>query len=223
VKILCVADQIDPLVYTPSIRERFKDCDLALCAGDLPLDYLEYIVSMLDKPLYFVFGNHDLKEFRRYKPTSSDHYHPDRFDEINSPMPGGGATWIGGKTAQDGGLLIAGLGGSMRYNNGENQFTEAQMRREIAKLYPRLLMNKLRYGRWLDILLTHAAPRGLGDRDDPCHLGFNAFLWFMRKFRPRYLIHGHIHLYDIAAQRTHQYEDTTIINVFGHYVLDIDL
>ena len=57
-KILCISDQIDPLIYTNSIRQRFADVDLVLCAGDLPMDYLEFIVSSLNKPVFFVFGNH---------------------------------------------------------------------------------------------------------------------------------------------------------------------
>ena len=76
--------------------------------------------------------------------------------------------------------------------------------------------------RYVDILVTHAAPLGIGDKPDPCHVGFNVFLWFMRRFRPRYLLHGHIHLYDLNAQRVHSYRSTTVINVYDHYLLDLD-
>ena len=61
-KILCVADHIDPLVYSSSVKSRFGDVDLVLSAGDLPMDYIGFIASSLNKPVGFVFGNHNLKE-----------------------------------------------------------------------------------------------------------------------------------------------------------------
>jgi Icc-related predicted phosphoesterase len=219
-KILCISDQIDPLVYSSRIKERFADVDFVLCAGDLPLDYLEFIVSSLDRPVYFVFGNHDLKHFAYYTHPPPGYSVGSHNDSQDTP-PGAGTTHIGSRLVKEGGLLIAGLGGSMQYNHGENQYSDFQMRFKMVKLIPRLFFNKLRHGRFLDILLTHAAPLGYGDHDDPCHRGYKSFLWFMRTFRPRYLIHGHIHLYDISDIRVRQFEDTAIINVFSHYILDI--
>ncbi|HKK47684.1 MAG TPA: metallophosphoesterase, partial [Alkalispirochaeta sp.] len=61
-KILCVADHIDPLVYSVTIKKRFADVDLVLSAGDLPMDYLGFIASSLNVTVGFVFGNHNLKE-----------------------------------------------------------------------------------------------------------------------------------------------------------------
>jgi Icc-related predicted phosphoesterase len=107
----------------------------------------------------------------------------------------------------------------MMYNHGENQFTEGRMLFEILKMIPRLVFNRIFRRRALDILLTHAAPRGIHDRDDPCHRGFAIFLWFMKTFKPRYLIHGHIHLYDLADVRTTKYGDTTVINAYSQYLL----
>jgi Icc-related predicted phosphoesterase len=218
VKILCISDQIDPLVYSSSIKDRFGDVDLVLGAGDLPLDYLDFIVSSLNKPLLFVFGNHDLKHFHYYYQKSKD---PSFFIEGDLAL-GGGTTHMGSKVKREGGLILAGLGGSMRYNRGENQFTESGMRWEVFKLIPRLLFNRIFRGRWLDILLTHAAPLGIHDKEDPCHRGFKVFLWFMRTFKPKYLIHGHIHLYDLSAVRTTRYFDTRIINAYSHYIIDTE-
>jgi Icc-related predicted phosphoesterase len=110
----------------------------------------------------------------------------------------------------------------MRYNRGENQFTEFGMYLEIFKLIPRLILNRLFRGRFLDILLTHASPAGIHDKQDRCHWGFKAFLWFMRVFKPKYLIHGHIHLYDLADVRLTRYQDTLVINAYSHYVIDTE-
>jgi len=220
-KILCVSDQIDPLVYSPSIKERFGGVDLVLSAGDLPLDYLEFIVSSLDKPLYFVFGNHNLEDYEYYR---TGHRGMDDAFEVSGfeqrPVAGAGTTHIGGKIRREGNVIIAGLGGSIRYNRGENQYTNFEMTLEIIKLIPGLLFNRIFRGRYLDILLAHSAPLGIGDRDDPCHRGFRIFLWFMRTFKPKLLIHGHIHLYDLGDVRVRKYAETTVVNAFSHHIID---
>jgi Icc-related predicted phosphoesterase len=218
-KILCISDQIDPLVYTNSIRQRFADVDLILSAGDLPMGYLDFVISSLNRPLLFVFGNHHIEEYEYYADGGNNSYNGlDNPDEFGSS----GAIHVHGKVKREEGLLIAGLGGSMRYNRAENQFTEFQMKTEILKLFPSLLINRIFKGRWLDILLTHAAPKGIHDKEDKCHWGFKCFLWFMRTFKPRYLIHGHIHLYDLSEVRVTKYCETMVINAYSHYLIDTE-
>ena len=218
--ILAVADHKDPLVYSSNIKERFADIDLVLGAGDLDIAYYEYIISCLNKPLYFVFGNHNLKNLALFQPRAD--LVPDGNEWKDIMNRGFGSVSVDGKVVRDKkhDLIIAGLGGSRRYNNGEHQFTEFQMYIRAFRLFPALLMNRIFRGRWLDILLTHATPDGIHDRDDPCHKGFRSFLWFMRNFRPKYLIHGHVHLYDINADRESTYHDTTILNAYDHIVID---
>ena len=214
-KILCVSDQIDPLVYTSSIKQRYADVSLVLSAGDLPMDYHDYIVSTLNKTLFFVFGNHHTEEYAYYK-GGVFHFEPDDDYEIHSS----GAVHIDTKVQYEEGLIIAGLGGSMRYNRGENQFTDFQMYIRMLRLFPALLFNRLFRGRCLDILLTHASPLGIHDKKDKCHRGFKSFLWFMRVFKPKYLVHGHIHLYDLSEVRSTRYCDTMVINAYSHYLID---
>jgi Icc-related predicted phosphoesterase len=216
-KILCISDQIDPLVYSTSIRERFKGIDIVLSAGDLPADYLEFIVSSLNKPLLFVFGNHNLEGYQSHKEELVNLMDMDRNASLGS-----GAVHIGSKVKVEEGFIIAGLGGSMMYNRGENQYTNREMYLEILKLIPGMLLNRIFRGRFLDILLTHAAPQGIHDKSDRCHQGFKAFLWFMRTFKPKYLIHGHIHLSDLSDLRTTKYQDTLVINAYGHYIIDTE-
>ena len=203
-KILCISDHIDPLVYSNSIKKRYADIDFILSAGDLPLDYLDFIVSNLNKPLFFVFGNH----------------HTDALVKKSFQCCGG--IHVGSTVQKEEGLIVAGLGGSMRYNRGINQFTERQMYYEAFKLIPRLLYNRIFHRRFLDILLTHAPPKGIHDKPDRCHWGFKAFLWFMKKFKPRYLVHGHIHLYDLSSLRRTKWMDTEVINAYSHYIIDTE-
>jgi uncharacterized protein len=215
-RILCVSDQVDPLVYSPRMRERYKDIDLVLSAGDLPPEYLGFITSMLNKDLVYVAGNHDLGELEARGMRRWIDRAPDAVDSST------GAIDVGFKLRRTEGLIILGLPGSMLYNKGPNQYSEFAMSLRIALLAPRLFLNRLFRGRAVDIVLTHASPQGIHDREDLCHRGFKCFLWLMRTFKPKWLVHGHIHLYDLADVRISKYCETTVINAFGHWVLDTE-
>lgn len=233
-RILCVSDQIDPLVYSTRAKDRFADVDLVLCAGDLPMDYVDFIVSTLNKPTYFIFGNHNLTEFGFYHKIRDTSAHPVHHPEIAATdlSHSHGAVYCGFKvlsdkqlsfTTNDGKrtpLLIAGSTGSIRYNNGLNQYTDRQMFLHLLRMVPQLLLNKIRYGRYVDIFLTHASPRHIHDKEDACHLGFECFNWFIRKFRPAYLVHGHIHLYDLREERVTISGRTAVVNAYSHYIIE---
>jgi len=214
-RILCVADQVDPLIYSPGIKQRFSDVGLVIGCGDLRLSYYDYIISNLNRPFFFVFGNHDLNRLREFRRGNGDLRAP------SYPAPTMSACYINGRVRQEKGLLIAGLGGSRWYNGGPNQFTEIQMFFRALGLLPALLVNRLRRGRFLDLLITHAPPYGIGDRSDPCHRGFKTFLWFMKLFRPVCLVHGHIHL-DTAETSRRRYGNTLVVNAFKHTVLELE-
>ncbi|HUW39669.1 MAG TPA: metallophosphoesterase [Rectinemataceae bacterium] len=199
------------------MRERFHDVDLVLCAGDLPMEYIGFVASMLNRPLLFVAGNHDLGPAAAV--SSPERWSAAALVEGSRTE---GAVDAGFRIVRECGLSILGLPGSILYNRGPNQYREAGMAFRIALLVPRLLLNRLFHGRSVDIVLTHAAPRGIQDRDDPCHRGFKSFLWLMRVFKPRWLVHGHIHLYDLADVRISRFESTTVVNAFGHWVLDTE-
>lgn len=215
-KILCISDQIDPLVYSASLKERFGDVDLVLAAGDLPMEYLDFIVSTLNRPLYFIFGNHNLSDYAYYHKSISNQPIPDTYTMEHYH----GAIYAGFKVLKDKNILIAGTSGSIRYNQGLNQFTDFEMLIKLLKLVPKLLLNKIKYGRYLDIFLTHSPPLDIHDKKDPCHRGFKYYRWFLQKFKPKYMIHGHIHLYDLQAPRISVFESTTVINAYSHYLLE---
>jgi Icc-related predicted phosphoesterase len=221
-KILCVSDHVDPLVYSNSIKERFADIDMVLGAGDLDLPYYGFIVSTLNKPLAFVFGNHNLKRISYYRKEYQLGIVTEQQNEefVEKSF---GSTYVGDKVLNFHGLLIAGLGGSRRYNRGHNQFSELQMFLKMLKLLPGLLLNRILYDRWVDILLTHAPPLDVHDREDRCHRGFRTFLWFMKLFKPQYLVHGHVHLYDLNETRRTQYMQTTVVNAYEHTTIDIEV
>lgn len=236
-KFLCVSDQIDPLVYSTQIKERFADVDAVLCAGDLPMDYIDYIVSTLNKPTYFVFGNHNLNEFSYYhKLRQHKGAHPTFTPEYAAYdlRMSHGAIYTGFKVLKDKNLkikykdgkesplLIAGASGSIRYNEGLNQYTNFQMFLRLLKMTPFLIYNKIKYGRYCDIFLTHASPRHIHDKEDPCHKGFECFNWFIRKFKPAFLVHGHIHLYDMNMPRITVSHETQVINAYSYVIIELN-
>ena len=231
-KILCLSDYVDPLIYNQNLRQTFGDVDLVLCAGDLPLDYVDFVVTMLNKPTYFIFGNHNLKDFSYYH-KSLTNLPEAQHSETSRENFGHGGTYAGFKVFRDNSLsyidpatgkrtplLLAGVSGSLLYNKGLNQYTEKQMKAKLLKMVPALIKNKLKYGRYIDILLTHASPRHIHDKEDPCHKGFECFNWFIQKFKPKYLIHGHIHLYDAREKRITKTEDTTVVNAYAHLLIE---
>jgi uncharacterized protein len=197
-KILAIADEVDSRLYGSSALRARARPDLILSCGDLPSYYLDYLVSKLDVPMYAIHGNHDAPP-----PL-----------EGSSGFTRCGATWIGGRGVRVGQLLLAGFDGSLRYNDGAYQSSQTEMHAAVKSLVPWLLMNRLRYGRYLDVLITHAPPRGIHDERDLCHTGFDAFNWLIRKFQPRYHLHGHIHLYDRRVQTVTRIGHTEIMNVY---------
>jgi Icc-related predicted phosphoesterase len=205
VKILAVSDQVVKGIYSSCICERFGDVDMVLSCGDLPYSYLEYIISMLNVPGFFVHGNHDQPEY-----TASGY----------TLLRPGGWMDLDGRTAQAKGILLAGLEGSIRYKpRAPFQYTQREMAYRAWCMAPALLMNRMLYGRYLDILITHSPPFGIHDGDDLPHRGFKALLGLMARFRPRYLLHGHKHIYRPQPSRT-RFLDTEVINVYPFRVIE---
>ena len=216
-KILVISDEVVPQLYNTSIETRYADVDLVLSCGDLPAYYLEFIVTVLNVPLYYVNGNHDQEQR-----ACSYERGPQRSNNLMEfPRPGGCIN-IDGRVVEYKGLLIAGLEGSMRYKPGPYQYTQNEMTYKVARLWLKMLLRRILKGRWVDILITHAAPFEIHDGKDHCHTGFRAFLGFMRRYRPQYLIHGHSHVYDRRSSRTTQFGETMVLNAHPYRIIEID-
>ena len=207
-KILAVSDRVLDKLYSGTIRQTYSDVDLMIGCGDLPFYYLDFLTSAIDAPLVYVRGNHD--EGPQYAVDG----------RVWRDVRGG--VDIHGKVVARKGLILAGLQGSMRYKaHADYMYTEAEMRRVVAQLVPRLLWNRQRLGRALDVLVTHSPPFGIHDRPDLPHTGFKVFLSFLRLFKPRYHLHGHIHIYRQDEVTQTQFEETTIVNVYPYRVLEM--
>jgi len=207
-KVLSVSDKITSFTYSPQIRNRFKDVDLIIGCGDLDYYYLEFLVSSLDAPLFYVRGNHD------------------KVVEYSGPVqrtaPGGGVN-LHRTIVNHQGLLLAGVEGSLRYRPGLFQYTQGEMWQHVLSLAPGLILNKLRYGRFLDVFVSHAPPQGVHDEDDLPHQGIKAFRWLVDVFQPAYYFHGHVHLYRPDDPRMTRLGKTNIINSYNYFETVIEL
>jgi uncharacterized protein len=189
--ILAVADVVSPLLYDHFQRERWADIDLIISCGDLPAEYLDFLVSSLNVPLLYVHGNHD-------DPSQSGSY------------PGEN---LHGKMVREEDVLFAGFEGSRLYNRGAYQYSEKAMRGIVR----RAGWHSSRKGR-PQVILTHAPPSGIHDAEDPAHQGFEVFRSLIDKWKPRFFVHGHTHTYDRQEALT-QIDGTTVINAYPYRVL----
>jgi Icc-related predicted phosphoesterase len=199
-RILSLSDTVVSLIYSPLIRSRHQGVDVVLGCGDLPYHYLEYVISSLDAPLFYVRGNHDkVIEYGSAGQRSGPH----------------GGYDLHGRTARYRGLLLAGVEGSLRYRPGPFQYTQNEMWWHVLRLTPGLLRNRLLYGRYLDVFITHAPSAGVNDANDLPHRGINAFRWLVNVFQPALHIHGHIHVYYPWQNQEIRQGATRVINTYS--------
>lgn len=194
-KILIVADEQCSALYDYYTPGKLREYDLILSAGDLKSKYLTFLVTMARCPLMYIHGNHD-----------------DRYEDD----PPEGCDCIDDKLVIFKGLRILGLGGSRRYSKGNHQYSEQQMEKKIRKL-----KQAIQLAGGVDLVLTHAAPKGVGDAPDYAHQGFKAFLDLIDTYHPVYLLHGHTHMnYVTGLGRIEEYHGTKVINCYERYVLN---
>ena len=195
-KILTVSDEECAALWDYYAPGKLSGYDLIISCGDLKAEYLSFLVTMARCPVLYVHGNHDTGYEKR---------------------PPLGCDCIDGKVVVYNGLRILGLGGCRRYHPGQHQYSETEMRRRIRKL---------RFALWrtkgVDLVVTHAPIEGVGDGQDNAHKGFSVFRELLDRYKPQYLVHGHMHLtYGQDKTRIRQYGDTTVINATERYDLEV--
>ena len=205
-KILAVSDEALERLYSLASAGHFRDVDLILGCGDLPYTYLENLVTLMNIPMCYVPGNHDPE-----------------YDPQRSATHAEGGSNLDLRLIRIKKFLIGGLGGSIRYRpDGANQYTQREAYWRAYRILPGLLLNRLQYGRALDILITHSPPFHIHDDDTQAHQGLKAINWLIRVAKPRYHLHGHTHFYrrNLSVSET-SLGETVIINVHPYKVLDI--
>jgi hypothetical protein len=231
VRVLAVSDEVDDaLAANPAA---VRGAEVILACGDLPFEYLGSLMNVLDVPLVFVPGNHD--------PDVSGYRSSRAGLTLRAGLPAR-PPWPDGAINADGaivdvaGLRLAGLGGCRRYSDGPNQYTDRQQARRARALRRRAWWRRRRDGRGVDVLLTHAPPRGVGDGDDPPHRGFTALPGLIAALRPTALLHGHVHPYGAPVRPgpaanpvagrpvtgSPRVGRTVVYNVTGWHLLEIE-
>jgi Calcineurin-like phosphoesterase len=218
VRVLAVSDVVEEGLWADIGPAR--GADLILGCGDLPFEYLGYLMNALDVPLVFVPGNHD-PDLSGYRVSRAGL-------TLRAGLPAR-APWPDGAVSTDGrvvdvaGLRIAGLGGCRRYRPGPNQYSDRQQARRARRLALRSRLHYLRRRgpHELDVLLTHAPPRGVGDGTDPVHQGFPALNVLAERLQPALLLHGHVDP-DPAGRRDHRLGRTIVHNVTGWRLFDLE-
>ncbi|WDP91283.1 MAG: metallophosphoesterase [Desulfobacter sp.] len=195
-RLLAVSDFIDRELTRKIEKRTLGPVDLIISCGDLAPEYIAMLRDRLDAPLYYVRGNHDIR-YTRENTMGCENIH--------------------GRIISVGSLNILGLEGSMWYNGGPNQYTEAEMKKNIFWMGLKIWRKKP-----IHMVVTHASPRHIHDREDPCHRGFDCFNRLIAKLAPDYFIHGHIHdAFNTFEDRVTRVKETQVINTCGHTLIDI--
>lgn len=197
VRMLAIADEVDPLLSDARLRDLAPD--LVVSAGDLQWDYLEHVVALTGAPAVFVPGNHE--------PPAG----------VGEPLAPTGMLSLDGAVIDVGGLRLAGLGGCVRYNGGEHQYTQDEYDARAAAL---CAAAEAQEGS-VDVLVTHTPPLGLGDGTDPSHLGIAALHAVIDGLRPTWHLHGHLHPHGMHKP-DRSLGLTTIRNVIPWSLLEIE-
>ncbi len=190
-KILAISDCQSPDIWEKPDECGANDADIIVSCGDLNTAYLEFVRERLNKPLYYVRGNHD-KNVKYVK----DAVHLDsRIVNVQ------GVRFLGfDSVSRDGKLLTD---------------EDVTVRVEIMK---RIIDRDGGF----DVLVTHHPMLGFGDGDNELHKGYKAYVKLVEEYKPKIMLHGHIHL-DFYKQhiRCMQYASTRIINAYKHTILEI--
>ena len=196
-KILALADEESAYLWDYFEKSKLEGIDLIISCGDLNPKYLSFLATFTNAPVIYVHGNHD----KKYK-----------------NIPPEGCICIEDEIYVYKGVRILGLGGSMKYNSDECQYTEREMRKRVRKLRWKLFRSK-----GFDILVTHAPAYGLNDGDDLPHRGFQVFNTLIEKYNPKYFLHGHVHMrYGRKHVRFDTCGDTQVINAFERCVFEYE-
>lgn len=197
VKILAISDE-EILRKFPQerIQEECQGIDFIVSCGDLSNDYLDYLFTLLNKKLIYVNGNHI--------------YNPEHDISFCKNIDGG-------DNCKENGAVIVGFDGSQIYSMGEHQYSEKDVFFQVLKAYYKLAFRRA------DIVISHSPVAGFNEGEDPVHKGFKSYLKAIEWLKPKYWLHGHVHLKNHHQLQISRYKDTQIINIFGYKVLELDL
>ena len=207
-RILAVSDVVQPQLYNADVKQWLGPIDLIISCGDLPPGYLDFLMSTLQVPLFHVIGNHCYVGHDSLKKQCTSADYP-------------GLENLNGRMMEYRGLLMGGVEGSPIYSRGPHQYSEQAMELIVLRMIPGMALNKLRTGRYVDILVSHTPPRGIHDNEDIAHMGWTSLIPVIDYFKPALLLHGHTHRYNPILPVQSTRGKTEIINAYGHVLIEL--
>jgi len=225
-KILAVSDIEDKILENKieTGNGSLKTVDCVMSCGDLTKQYLEYITDGVNKNLYFVAGNHFAAQF--YDDFKSRAALRKIYRGKGLRHHSGGLDMHG--TAEIfGDYIIAGFGGSQRYNPGTFQFSEIEMERIVNRVKSairlRRFWNFITFRKKREIIvMSHAPVAGVHDKEDRCHAGFKCFRKFVFEMEPLLWLHGHVHLEGQIKRQQSVLDKTEIVNVYSSRIIEVE-
>lgn len=214
-RLLAIADERSRSLTVQRLKN--MKADLVVSCGDLPFDYLDFVASAANAPLLYVPGNHDPSCRWEEMPVTPSMMYERRWGD----PPGPKGVNLDGQIVSSHGLTFAGLGGSIRYRPGPNQYTEGEMRRKVLKLRAKARWRAATGRGRVDVLVTHSPPRGLGDLEDLPHRGFKSFNGLVGRLEPKVMIHGHVHPHGFEKP-DRIVGDARLINVIPFKMIEVE-
>jgi Icc-related predicted phosphoesterase len=104
-------------------------------------------------------------------------------------------------------LCFGGFQGSWKYKPRGNFIYEQAEAEKLLASFP-----------GVDVFVAHNSPRGVHDREDGIHTGFDAFTGYIRRTRPKLFVHGHQH-----SEEETVIDGTRVIAVYGMKLLELPL
>lgn len=193
-KILVVSDEESSYIWDYFDPTPFRGVALILSCGDLAREYLQFLVTMIPAPLFYVPGNHD-KGFVAHPPE--------------------GCFSLDGRAVNYRGLRLAGLGGCKSARKDRFEYSEDVMQKKV-----RALSWQIRRQGGLDIFVSHTSAYGYGDGKDPFHQGFVCFLPLLDRFAPQFHVFGHQHKRYGGVSSIPCFQSTQLINACGYRFID---
>lgn len=201
IRLLAIADHsshyLEQRLSTSPSRDH--KIDYLLSCGDLQHGYLDRLSSYTNLPLYYVNGNHDF-----ILPSDEQQFGID----------------LHARMVETDDLILCGFAGTNWYKQDHYQFNENQMHRITQLVRLKLKLNQIKNTLLKHktnkpiIVLSHATPLGIHDRNNATPGGFKCFLNFIKVVQPLLWLHGHVHLQSFnQIQQTHLYQ-TLITNVY---------
>jgi uncharacterized protein len=203
IRWLVVSDEVDPVLAHEINRAALGPLDAIVGCGDLEPDYLGFLADAFHVPLVFVRGNHD--RGGRWEESVA----------TRAPRP-----WRSGRLHELTGLPVAALEWP-RSSNGERRRNEGSAWTDALRIAVARLVGRLSGRSGPLVVVSHAPPRGVGDREaDAYHVGFAGYRWLLDRVHPPLWLHGHVPPASVEGWRV-SLERGEVVNVTGAVLVEI--